>query len=92
MKTDEHLTILMSIQKQLGELSTATGRQDEILQRIDTQVQKTNGRVTRLEEINVSLKEKEAESRGEAKVKSAVWGFVGALGLFAIQKFISQLF
>lgn len=46
---EEHLTILLDIQKQLGTLGAETARQSEVLKRIDTQVQKTNGRVTSLE-------------------------------------------
>lgn len=46
---EEHLTILLDIQKQIGTLGAETARQSEVLKRIDTQVQKTNGRVTSLE-------------------------------------------
>ena len=50
MKNNEqHLQILLDIQKQLGVLGAETSRQSEMLIRIDTQVQKTNGRVTQLE-------------------------------------------
>lgn len=46
---DKHFTILLDIQKQLGDLKAHTTGQNEILKRIDGQVQKTNGRVTALE-------------------------------------------
>lgn len=50
MKNNEqHLQILLDIQKQLGDLKAETSRQSEMLIRIDSQVQKTNGRVTQLE-------------------------------------------
>lgn len=50
MKNNEqHLQILLDIQKQLGVLGAETSRQSEMLIRIDSQVQKTNGRVTQLE-------------------------------------------
>lgn len=81
----------MSIQKQLGELSTATGRQDEILQRIDTQVQKTNGRVTALEKVNNELREKEAEERGETKIKNVIWGALGGLVIFSLERLVNKI-
>ena len=46
---DQHLTLMLDIQKQIGNLGIETARQSEILNRIDSQVQRTNGRVTSLE-------------------------------------------
>lgn len=46
---DIHLNILLDIQKQIGDLKSETTGQSEVLKRIDAQVQKTNGRVTILE-------------------------------------------
>lgn len=49
MHGDPYTTILLSIQKQVGDLSRETGEQTEKLESIETQTKITNGRVTKTE-------------------------------------------
>lgn len=76
---DPHLTILLDIQKQLGVLGSETSRQSEMLKSIDAQVQKTNGRVTKLEKDEQERVKIESEEKGEKKIKSILWGSLGGI-------------
>lgn len=54
---DKLYSILLDVQKQIGNLGNETSRQSEMLISIDQQVKRTNGRVTLLESDNVTTKE-----------------------------------
>lgn len=89
---DPHLTILLDIQKQLGVLGSETSRQSEMLKSIDAQVQKTNGRVTKLETREQERVKVESEEKGEKKIKGILWGSVGGILTAVIISVINRFF
>lgn len=66
---DKIYDMMLNFQKQLGDLSTETRGQSEILKAIKAQVEKTNGRVSLLEQFRDTLK-------GKIAVVVIVGGFV----------------
>lgn len=80
---ESHLTILLDIQKQLGTLGAETARQSEVLKRIDTQVQRTNGRVSTLET-------EDNYRKGKLAIIGAIAGGVASIIIGLVIKYFSK--
>jgi hypothetical protein len=88
---DQHLNILLDIQKQLGALSRETGEQTEKLKSIEYQTIKTNGRVLALEKKNEQSEKEKEFIRGKMAVISFIAGALGAIIMSAITKIVTRV-
>lgn len=86
---DPHLSILLDIQKQLGQLGRETGEQTEKLKSIEAQTMKTNGRVTKLEQLNEVIAREKEYARGKMAVIGVIAGGIGAIIMSVITKLIT---
>jgi len=88
--TDPHLSILLDLQKQLGDLKSETVKQSQVLLSIDAQVKKTNGRVTVLESTESIAKNTSNIRKGKFIVWGTIGGFIGAVTLALLIGFIKK--
>lgn len=93
MPTDSHdklYSIALDLQKQMGVLGTETAKQSEILKSIEAQVKYTNGRVTKLEGINITNDKEKEFVRGKMAIVGVVAGGIGSIIISLIIKFLSK--
>lgn len=95
MPTDSHeklYSIALDLQKQMGVLGTETAKQSEILKSIETQVKYTNGRVTKLEGINITNDKSKAYVKGQMAAWGVIAGGIGTIIMSIIIKLLSKYF
>lgn len=76
----------------LGDIREFMGRHDEQLRGIKEHLEKQNGRVGKLEDAHLTIKEKVAEARGAWKAVSAISAVVGGGVAWAAKHFLPLLF
>lgn len=79
MKTDEHLNILLDIQKQLGDVKTETRGQSEMLKALNEKVAIQNGRIYKAEGNIGSIQSLLENWKGKMVIIVAIVGIVGNL-------------
>jgi len=87
MEHDQHLNILLDIQKQLGDVKSETGRQSEVLRSLDARVAIQNSKTFALEK-KVSEQERLLENwKGKLAIIVAISVFiVGAIRNIILDK------
>lgn len=95
MPSDTHdklYTIALDLQKQMGVLGSETAKQSEMLKSIEQQVIKTNGRVTKLETINITNDKEKEFTRGRLTIIGSIAGAVGSIVMAIIIKLVTRYF
>jgi hypothetical protein len=88
--TDKMYSILIDLQRQIGNLSRETGEQTEIIKAVQIQTTKTNGRVTALEVKLEGMDQITAFSKGKKAATIALIGAVSGILVTLLVAFIKQ--
>ena len=80
---EQHQAVIAELRGFRELFEERTNNIENTLGRLETQVVKTNGRVTSLEIIN-------AESRGKAKVSGVLWGGLASVVVSVVAFFVNN--